>query len=359
MPGLTIPFTGLKKQYNNLRTEILDATDEVLRSGQLMAGNYTAEFENWLARKNHSKYAITCHSGSQALEIIAEYYRAQTSVNPPRVVVPSMTYVATANAFVRAGWDLHVVDTDNHGLLNKNKIPHDLSVQATVLVGLYGAAVNADRFWGTDLIIEDGAQHWLSNNCNRVGNATAISFDPMKNLNAYGNGGAVVTDDMDLLEFAREWTNNGKPVHSNIGTNSRMSEVECAQMLVKSQHIDAWQARRKTIALYWMSRLKNTGIRSLIDTNNFETHCYHKFVIDIDHRDIVARNLNIKGIETRVHYKQPLHELPAYANYTGPDILSVASALSRRVLSLPIYPELTDLEVEYIIDSVLDCYQSK
>ena len=359
MPGLKIPFTGLKKQYNNLRTEILDATDEVLRSGQLMAGNYTAEFENWLARKNHSKYAVTCHSGSQALEIIAEYYRAQSSTNPPKVVIPAMTYVATANAFIRAGWEVYIADTDTHGLLNKNKIPHDLSVQATVLVGLYGAAVNADRFWGTDLIIEDGAQHWLSNNCNRIGNATAISFDPMKNLNAYGNGGAVVTDDMDLLEFAREWTNNGKPAHTTIGTNSRMSETESAQMLVKTKYIDAWQARRKTIALYWMERLKNSGIRSLIDANNFETHCYHKFVIDTDARDILSRNLNIKGIETRVHYKQPLHELPAYADYSGPDILSVASSLSRRVLSLPCYPELTDLEVEYIIDSVLDSSLAK
>jgi dTDP-4-amino-4,6-dideoxygalactose transaminase len=356
MNGLKIPFTGLKKQYNNLRTEILDATDEVLRSGQLMAGNYTAEFENWLARRNHSKYAVTCHSGSQALEIIAEYYRQQTSTNPPRVVIPSMTYVATANAFIRAGWDVWIADVNKYGLLdNKKHVPLDLSVQATVLVGLYGAAVNADRFWGTDLVIEDGAQHWLANNSNRVGNACAISFDPMKNLNAYGNGGAVVTDDIDLLEFAREWTNNGKPKHTNIGTNSRMSEIECAQMMVKTNHIDAWQARRKTIAVYWMGRLKGTGIRTLIDASNLDTHCFHKFVIDVDQRDIVARNLAIKGIETRVHYREPLHELSAYAGYTGPDILSVSSALSRRVLSLPCYPELTDLEVEYIVDSVIDC----
>ena len=358
MNGLKIPFTGLKKQYNNLRTEILDATDEVLRSGQLMSGNYTAEFENWLAKKNHSKYAVTCHSGSQALEIIAEYYRLQTSVTPPRVVVPAMTYVATANAFIRAGWEVYIADTDAYGLLDKKKIPHELSVQATVLVGLYGAAVNADRFWGTDLIIEDGAQHWLSNGCSRIGNATAISFDPMKNLNSYGNGGAVVTDDIDLLEFAREWCNNGKPKHTNIGTNSRMSEIESAQMMVKTKYIDTWQDRRKNISLYWMGRLKNTGIRSLITTQNFDTHCYHKFVIDIDNRDIVSRNLAIKGIETRVHYREPLHELPAYTDYSGPDILSVASALSRRVLSLPCYPELSDLEVEYIIDSVLDCAQT-
>jgi len=104
--SLSIPFTGLKKQYNQLRTEILDITDEVYRSGQLMSGNYTAEFENWLAKRNHSKYAITCHSGTQALEIIAEYYRTKISINPPRVVVPSMTYVATAHAFIRAGWEV-------------------------------------------------------------------------------------------------------------------------------------------------------------------------------------------------------------------------------------------------------------
>lgn len=354
MTGLKIQFTGLKKQYNSLRTEILDVTDEVLRSGQLMAGNYTAEFENWLAKRNHSKYAVTCHSGTQALEIIAEFYRSKNTVNPPRVAVPALTYVATVNAFIRAGWDVYVADTDNYGLLAKNKVPDDLSIQATVLVGLYGSAVNADRFWASDLIIEDGAQHWLSNNCTRIGNATAISFDPMKNLNAYGNGGAVVTDDLDLLEFAREWVNNGKPKHSTVGSNSRMSEIDCAQLLVKTKYINQWQDRRESIAQYWMTKLKNTKVRSLIDSRNVDTHCFHKFVIDVDNRDILASNLAIKGIETRIHYKEPLHELPAYTNYRGPDILSVASSLSRRVLSLPLYPELTDLEVEYIIDQVLD-----
>ena len=359
--SLTIPFTGLRKQYNNLRTEILDATDTVLRSGQLMSGNYTAEFENWLARRNHSKYAVTCHSGSQALEIIAEYYRAQTSVTPPRAVVPSMTYVATANAFIRAGWEVYIADTDAYGLYNRKTVPQDLSVQATVLVGLYGASVEkcSDGGWATDLLIEDGAQHWLANGSRRVGNACAISFDPMKNLSCYGNGGAVVTDDIDLLQFAREWCNNGKPGHANIGTNSRMSEIDSAQMMVKTGHIDAWQKRRGEIARYWISRLKNTGIRSLIDHSNIDTHAIHKFVIDVDCRDILQRNLELKHIETRIHYREPLHELPAYSVCTGPDILSVASALSRRVLSLPIYPELTDLEVEYIIDQVLDCASAR
>lgn len=355
MPGLKISFTGLKKQYNNLRSEILDITDEVYRSGQLMDGNYTAEFENWLAKRNGCKYAVTCHSGTHALEIIAAYYARQTGMpNPPRVLIPTLTYAATANAFMRAGWDVTLVDTDTYGIINLKKVSQDLSYQATVAVGLYGAAIKHQMYYSSGIVIEDAAQHWLSNDCYRLGNAAAISFDPMKNLSNYGNGGAVVTNDLDLLEFARNWRNNGKPTHQELGSNSRMSEIDCAQIMVKTKYIDEWQKRRGKIAEHWINRLKGTGIRTLIDDDNFNHHCFHKFVIDLDRRDIIKRNLEIHNIETKIHYSYPLHELPAYEHLDGPDILSVASALSRRVLSLPIYPELSDLEVEYIIDQVID-----
>ena len=364
MSGLTIPFTGLKKQYNNLRTEILDATDEVLRSGQLMNGNHTAEFENWLAKKNNSKYAITCHSGTSALEVIAEYYATHSSVpNPPKVLIPTLTYSATANAFMRAGWDVHFIDTDPHGLIDFKKIPIDVSFQAVVVVGLYGAGVSLIHrpgLWtkfslSNAIIIEDAAQHWLADNCIRIGVASAISFDPMKNLPCYGNGGAVVTDDSDLFHFARAWRDNGKSTHNNTGTNSRMSEIDCAHMMVKTKYIDQWQARREQIARYWVERLSDSGIRTLITNDNIRTHAVHKFVIDVDNRDILQKNLLIKKIETKVHYSQPLHEIGTFRQFEGPDIFSLASALSRRVLSLPIYPELSDLEVEYIIDQVLSC----
>ena len=355
MPGLKIPFTGLKKQYSNLRSEILDITDEVLRSGQLMDGNYTAEFENWLARRNGVKYVITCHSGTHALEIIAAFYSLQAGLpTPPRVLIPTLTYAATANAFMRAGWEVVLVDTDNYGVINLKRVSPDLSVQAVVAVGLYGTALKHQLYSASGVVIEDAAQHWLSNDGYRLGSAAAISFDPMKNLNCYGNGGAVVTDDLDLLNFAREWRNNGKPRHQETGTNSRMSEVDCAQMMVKTRYIDQWQTRRGEISAYWIQRLKGTGIKTLIDSSNFQHHSFHKFVVDINRRDIVKRNLEIHNIETKIHYNNPLHELPAYENLDGPDILSIASALCRRVLSLPMYPELSDLEVDYIIDSVLD-----
>jgi dTDP-4-amino-4,6-dideoxygalactose transaminase len=363
MSGLTIPFTGLRKQYNNLRQEILDATDEVLRSGQLMNGNFTAEFENWLAKENHVKYAVCVHSGTSALEAIAEYYANDPSLpNPPRVLIPSLTYAATANAFIRAGWEPYFIDTNHHGIIDIKKIP-DISFQAVILIGLYGASIahlgdiSTWRHWSNNgkIIIEDAAQHWLAAGCSRIGNAAAISFDPMKNLPAYGNGGAVVTSDRDLFDFVRAWRDNGKSSHQETGTNSRMSELDCAHMLVKTRHIATWQARRKKIASYWRERLSKTEIRCLIDQDNVQDHAYHKFVIDINNRDILQKNLAIRKIETKIHYVQPLHEIGTFRQYPGPDILSCASALARRVLTLPLYPELTDLEVEYVIDQVLDC----
>lgn len=361
--GLTIPFVGLKKQYNTLREQILSTTDEVLRSGILMNGNNTAEFEHWLAKKNRVQYAVTCHSGTQALEIIAEYWRTQINRSNPKVFLPCFTFVATANAFIRAGWDLHFIDTDAYGIIDDNKFPSSIEYDAVVLVGLYGNSITHSsqvRSWNrwvanNTIVIEDAAQHWLANDCQRIGDAAAISFDPMKNLPSYGNGGAVVTDSLDLAEFARGWRNNNKDREWFAGTNSRMSEIDCAQMLVKTHHIDRWQARRASIADFWRERFANSSIRCLIDDRNAHNHAYHKFVIDVDHRDQLHQKLTDRKIETRVHYERPIHEINVYRQWPGPDMLAVSSSLARRVLSLPLYPELTDLEVEYIADQVMSC----
>ena len=357
MNGLKIAFTGLTRQYNNLREEILDATDTVLRSGSLMSGEYTDQFESWLAKKNHSLYAITCHSGTQALEIIASFLR---DGNNTTVSVPAMTYVATANAWRRAGWTVTVADTNAYGLMDLATVHKDATVICPV--GLYGHAldysysyspVDYSRTW-----VEDAAQHWLSRNCERTGFAAAISFDPTKNFNNYSNGGAVITNSALLDAFARNWIRN-RSYHvsssAQTGTNSRMSEVDCAQMMVKTRYIDAWQTRRGEIARHWMEQLSQAGIRSLIDATNYQDHCYHKFVIDVDHRDQLHQALADLGIETKVHYLDPIQALNPYQDCAAPDMLGACYALSRRCLSLPIYPELTDSEAEYIIDRVISC----
>jgi dTDP-4-amino-4,6-dideoxygalactose transaminase len=136
-------------------------------------------------------------------------------------------------------------------------------------------------------------------------------------------------------------------------TNSRMSEVDCAQMMVKTKYIDQWQQRRRTIAEYWISQLRDSPVRCLIDASNVGTHCFHKFVIDVDYRDRLQQRLESAGVSTKIHYSRPLHEEPRYVNTPGPNMLSTASSLARRCLSLPIYPELTDGEVEYIATTVL------
>jgi dTDP-4-amino-4,6-dideoxygalactose transaminase len=354
--GIIIPFTGLQRQYKNLRKEILDVTDQVLTSGRLMDGSNTADFEAWLASKNHVKYAVTCHSGTQALEIVASFTRQRLGINPPTVLVPSMTFPASANAFVRTGWNIHFVDTDACGNMDLKKINPDISYQAILGIGLYGSALPKvlQNHMGMGLI-EDAAQHWLSNSCTRYG-STAISFDPMKNLGNYGNGGAIVTDDRELVNYAHGWINNGKNTgHAEIGTNSRMSEVDCAQLMVKAQYIDQWQNKRRHIASQWIHTFNDSPVRCLINATNFDTHCFHKFVVEIDNRDLVLKKMQANGIDVKVHYAHPLHELPAYQHYQGPDVLSAASSLSRRCLSLPIYPELTDSEVEYVTEQLLDC----
>lgn len=364
MTGLTIPFTGLKRQCESLRDKITATTGEVLSSGVLMNGPHTERFERWLAHKNHSRYAITVGSGTAALECLAEYYRKDYSKESrPVILVPGMTYVATANAFTRAGWDLHFIDVDCYGIFNPDSIDDRINYQAVVLVGLYGASLSPQQHtrawldWSlTDTtVIEDAAQHWLASDSFRIGSASAISFDPMKNLPCYGNGGAIVTDDINVRNFALQWRDAGKPLHYITGTNSRMSELDCALMMLKVEHLAEWQDRRTNIANYWIEQCRDSeNIRTLINDSNKHDHSFHKFVIEVDYRVQLQQLLKEQSnIETKMHYALPLFELDVMHQWPNPGLLSVSSTLCRRVLSLPIYPELTDSEVEYVIAQTL------
>lgn len=361
MTGCVIPFTGLIRQHNSLREQILEVTDSVLTSGALMDGEYTQRFEQWLCQRNRIEHAITCHSGTQALEFIAEFYRRDLEDMGIHcsIAVPALTYPATANAFARQGWNIEFVDVDGQGIMDLSRVP-DQRVTAMVLVGLYGAAITHvgaidawRRFLGMNVtVFEDAAQHWLAADCTRIGRASAISFDPTKNLPASGNGGAVITSDKDFAEWCRSQRRHALPNHATAGTNSRMSELDCAHLLVRTQHLDAWQSRRRTIAHYYRGRLQGLPLRCLINDDNLHAHCFHKFVIDLDARDHLYAHLARVGIETRVHYAEPVSDLGIMRQFTAPDMMSHAHALSRRVLSLPIYPELTDSEVEYVTDQV-------
>lgn len=345
---MNIPFFGLKRQYRNLKDELLDATHQALKDGQLMSGKFTRAFEQWLCEKNKTEYAVTVHSGTQALEIIAKYKRLQhTDSDKPTVNLPNITYPATINAFVNAGFNVVLRDTDLYGIMKRD---HGDGLYYTCLVGLYGM-----HPWPQDIlrdahnVIIDGAQHWLVSH-GQVGCGMAISFDPTKNLNASGNGGAIVTNDRKLYKFASLYKDNGKPFFEDYGTNTKLSEQECAHLLVRAKYIDQWQERRKKISEYWCESFKHLPIRCLADVKT--PHCYHKFVIYLSDRNSLHTNLLLNGIESKKHYEYTLGDLPIAESYSKPDLLSNSVMLSRGVLSLPIYPELTDTEVEYIKNEV-------
>jgi UDP-2-acetamido-2-deoxy-ribo-hexuluronate aminotransferase len=349
-----IPHFGLARQYKNLKDELLDSTDKVLRSGMLMNGAYTAALETWIAMRTNCAFALTVHSGTQALEIMAHWVRKPyMSVYelPPIVRIPNISYVATLNAFLNAGFVVELIDTDKNGLMRVNdntNLLGDMS-KITCMVGLYGANPNPYNTIGTSYDLVDGAQHWLV--ADTVASGMAISFDPTKNLNASGNGGAIVTNDRDLYDFAYSYRSNGKHSHNNIGTNSRMSELDCAHVLVRSNYIDKWQWRRKEIRYHYLDEFKNLDVRCL--SRDFSVHADQKFVIYTDKRDQLKRYLSDAGIEAKVHYENALSELPIAKHIdTKPDMLSTSVNLTRGLLSLPIYPELSDAEVEYIADTV-------
>ena len=367
-----IPFFGLARQYNNIREETLEAIDGVLKTGLLVDGPYTKDLEDYIAENTGSNYAVTVGSGTQALEMFANYIA--TNMLPTRdttVLIPSMTYIATAHAFVKAGFKIEFVDVDQYGIISPEYISRlDRKFYVIVPVGLYGASLTdvlRDKKWAflhSCVFVADAAQNWLCPSEPSIDIGGAISFDPTKNLGNNGNAGAIYTNSLSVKIYAQEWRAN-KPisVHNGLSkghcaTNSRISESDAAVLLVKASYINDWQERRKSIASYWIKRFENTKIKTLIDASNFKKHSFHKFVINADiHRDSLQLFLTEKGIETRIHYSEPLHEL--YPTIKGPGMLSTASTLSRRILSLPFYPELTDAEVEYIADAVVEFAANK
>jgi dTDP-4-amino-4,6-dideoxygalactose transaminase len=356
-----IPFINLRKQYDGIRDEILDATDMVYRSGVHMNGPYTHALEEQLAKRLGMEHVICVHSGTQALEMVAAYHRysfgIEADVKEPRVCIPAITYPATINAWIKAGWEPILIDVDAYGIMDLNKLPDYQDYHAICMVGLYGQPVWDELFKSNHekirwkILVEDAAQHWLSEPFGQTPMIKAISFDPMKNLGNYGNGGAIATYDPDAANWFRKYRDNGKPDWAIVGTNSRMSETDAAQLLVKLKYIDQWQDRRRNIATWWIDEFEGIEeIRPVIRQEFLQHHALQKFVVDINDRNAVKDKMYNDGVECKIHYERPLHELPRYEHYDNPGPLSVASSLSRRCLSLPLYPELTDNEVEYISD---------
>jgi dTDP-4-amino-4,6-dideoxygalactose transaminase len=357
-----IPFFGVARQYKNLREEILDITDRVYATGQVLDGHYTKEFELRIARRCNRSYALAVNSGTQGL-IFAQ--QAVLTKPPYAVLIPAVSFVATINSVLMNGFIPVFCDIDFKGILDLESYHYKLdeSVGAVMYANLFGNCIDWNRFrmqtefFNDDLvIIEDAAQSfgasYQGTPSGKMGDISVLSFDPTKNLNNYGSGGMILTDDLDYYNTCLSLRDNGKPIHDSPGTNSKMSEADCAQMLVKLNHFDSWQDRRRQIAEYYTDQLYQYV--DILTPNEGVEHAWHKFVIRTHHRNSLMQRLSLDGIETKIHYENALYDLGVGFNYVdySRDLYTETSSFTRECLSLPIYPELSDAEVETVADSV-------
>ena len=370
---IRIPFFGVDRQYKNIRKEILDVTDEVYASGRTLDSVWTTAFEDTVAKMCERKYAVAVNSGTQALIFSLRALDAIEEKDRPlnKILIPSQSYVATVNSVLEAGFDPVFCDVDPvSGLIDLNKIPLESNdISAVMYVNLFGNIIDQrklivylEMFAKNKIpVIEDAAQSFGARYqdvpSGKLGDISILSFDPTKNLNNYGSGGMILTDVEEVYKCCLALRDNGKLSHHTMsGTNSKMSESDCAQLLVKLDYFEEWQERRQQIAKYYTEELN--GLVGIIPVEADVKHAWSKYVIHHYERSRLFSDLEAEGVETRIHYTTPLHLhnvsfLSNFTNNTG--YLNGAETFSKTCLSLPIYPELTDLEVEYVIDAVLDC----
>jgi dTDP-4-amino-4,6-dideoxygalactose transaminase len=365
-----IPFFGVDRQYNDLREEILDAIDKAYASGRVLDGNYTRQFEKTVAKMTERRYACAVGSCTQALifalrAVDNEWFRGSRN----KILIPAQSFVATINSVIEAGFDPVFCDVDAQtGLMDLSTIPvHADELAAVMYVNLFGNILNQEQLitymemFSEEKIpvIEDAAQsfgaYYRGVPSGKLGDVSCLSFDPTKNLNNYGSGGMILTDDPAIWELVNDYHDNGKGnEHIQSGTNSKMSEADCAQMLVKLKYFDQWQKRRAEIAKYYTEELDGLVGIPPVDMN--VEHAWSKFVIHHHSRSSLYTDLLNMGVETRINYETPLHQQSVAFSFTSFDtragILEGAENFSRTCLSLPIYPELEDYEVEYVVEAI-------
>jgi len=348
-----IPFFGVARQNKLLQDKLTPVIQSTLNSGILMNGPNVAALETHLAEYTGFKYAIGVANCTQALESVLAAHTPHNN-EPLSICIPALTYKATINAAMRARMRPVILDVDVDGLITGSPFAGGETPALACIVGLYGNGTGGSPPGMSH--IRDAAQDWpvLKENPFYNGTATA-SFDPTKNLYGVGGGGMVFTNSNYVATFVRSWrANDGDRLTA--GTNSKMSEVDAAVMLAKLEYFDHWQQRRNIIARHWTLALEpyEGVVRPLYHRGNWHCHAVQKYVIELTQvdRNLFRKHLWDQGIETRIHYDLPLHEMINYSRFTNPGPLSVASCLARKVVSLPIYPELSNSEAEHIIATV-------
>lgn len=353
-----VPLVDLGAQYAVIKGEVTSGIEEVLASAQFVGGRWVEQFEDEFARYVGARFAIGVGSGTAALELAL---RAGGIGPGDEVIVPANSFFATAEAVSNVGAKPAFADVDaltfHLDVASAERVltPHTRGI---IPVHLYGRAMDlteVERLAAMHdlLVIEDAAQaHGAGRNGVKVGASdgmTCFSFYPGKNLGAYGDGGAITTNDSAIAEKLRLLRDHGSPTkyqHIIIGTNSRLDAIQARVLSAKLRHLDQWNAMRLAHALAYVRALADSGIH-LPEIPPSGEHVFHLFVICSRHRDAIRESLARRHVSTGIHYPVPLHLTPAYQamGYPARGTFPVAETLADTVLSLPMYPELTEAQV--------------
>ena len=362
---MKIPFVDLKAQYFSIKQEIDEAISNVIQDSAFIGGKYAKAFEEDFANYVGVKNCIGVGNGTDALYIAL---KALGISEGDEVITAANTFIATSEAITLTGAKVKFVDCNKETYnIDVDKLEQAVTAKtkAIVPVHLYGQPVDIDKI--KDLsrkhnlyIVEDAAQahsaEYKGQRIGAVGDIACFSFFPGKNLGAYGDAGAIVTNNDELARKARMFANHGrieKYNHEFEGTNSRLDGLQAAILDVKLKHLDKWIERRRTIAGTYDAALKDIVITPSVNPD--AKHVYHLYVIRVKNREKIKELLAEKGLATGIHYPIPLPFLKAYS-YLGhmPADFPVAYSMKDEILSLPIHGDMTDEQVEYVIASLKD-----
>jgi dTDP-4-amino-4,6-dideoxygalactose transaminase len=368
---MKVPFLDLKSEYAELRDEILPALDRVCRESAFVQGPEVEAFEKEFAEFCGTKHCIALSSGTAALHLGLLALGVQPG---DEVITTPNTFLATAEAITYCGAQPVLVDIDlATANIDPNLIERAVTrrTRAIVPVHLYGrpADMNAIRSIAARhniRVLEDAAQaHGARYRGQRVGSladAAAFSFYPTKNLGAYGEGGALTTNDDLVANFARAARSHGRTAryaHEFVGYNYRMQGFQGAVLRIKLRHLNPWTEKRRAIAREYRRILQNARLELPLDDPRDEC-VYHQFVIYVNNRCSVIAKLAEKEIETAIHYPKPVHLQPAYSSLGAPaGTYPLAERACDRVLSLPVFPSMSEEQVRYVAASVLEIVGAK
>ena len=355
----------LTRQYNSLKEEIDGAIQDVLNSGFFILGEKLEKFELEFRNYIGSKYGFGVASGTDALHLALVAVGIKKG---DEVITVSNTAVPTICAIVASGAIPVFVDADESYNIDVNKIEEKITERTKVIlpVHLYGQSCDMEKIMETARrynlkVIEDCAQahgeEYNGKKVGTIGDVGCFSFYPTKNLGAYGDGGFIVTNDLGIAEKIRLLRNYGetsKYENKIHGINSRLDEMQAAVLSIKLKYLEQWNEKRRNIARIYDELLKSAETPK---KNQYSNHVYHQYVIRAKDRERLREFLKGNGVGTMIHYPKPAHlqEAYEYLGYRRGDLPNT-ERYSQEVLSLPMYPELTEEEARYIAEKINQFY---